>query len=183
MAQSPNKSDLFDAFAEDLMAERSTRLLVIVGASKVDDLLLQILRACLLPKITNARCQDELLEGDAPLSTFSARIKMCRRLGLIDQTLYVALERLRTLRNLSAHSTSFDEGKSAVRDHFAELRKHIASRRSYRLTKERYFDTAGLQAMEERQCLLLTLCILLEAIREKAKPISGNKRALSIAAK
>jgi hypothetical protein len=104
-------------------------------------------------------------------------------LGLIDETLYLALDRLRTLRNLSAHSISFNGSKSPVREHLAELRKQIASRSSYRLTKERYFDTALLEGIEELQCLLLTLCVLLEAIREKVGPTAGSKSALSIAAK
>ncbi|MFI5090462.1 MAG: hypothetical protein ACHP7P_10430 [Terriglobales bacterium] len=183
MVQKTSTGELFDSFADDLLAERSARPLVIVGASKVDDLLLEILRAFLLPKIAKTKEQDELLEGDTPLSTFSARIKMCRRLGLIDETLYLALERLRAVRNRSAHSILFDDAKSSVREHLAELRKQIASRTSYGLTKERYFNSAPPQGVEEWQCLLLTLCVLLEAIRGKVVPVSGNKRTLSIAAK
>ena len=104
-------------------------------------------------------------------------------MGLIDETLYLALERLRTLRNLSAHSISFNDARSPVRDHLAELRKQIAGRGSYQLTEKRYFDGVQLQPIEEWQCLLLTLCVLLEAIREKVMPMSGNKSALKIAAK
>jgi hypothetical protein len=184
MLKKPKTTELFDVFADDLLAERNARPLLIVGASKVDHLLLEMLRAFLLPKMAKARHQDELLEGDTrPVGTFSARIKLCRRLGLIDGTLYLALERLRTLRNLSAHSISFNETKSPVREHLAELRKQIATRSSYRLTRERYFDSAALHGIEELQCLLLTLCVLLEAIREKVGRTSGNKGALSIAAK
>jgi hypothetical protein len=180
MAQKSKASELFEAFAEDLRAERSARPLVIVGASRIDDLLAEMLRVFLLPK--RAR-DDELLEGDTPLSTFSARIKTCRRLGLIDETLYLAIEQLRKLRNLSAHSISFDHSRSPVREHLAELRKHVAGRRSYQWTKETYFEAAPLQPIEELQCQLLTLCVLLEAVREKVRPTSGNKKALSIAAK
>src|ERR1700730_15274 len=183
MVQDSEPRELFDSFAEDLLAERSARPLVIVGASKVDDLLLGMLRLFLLPKIGKEKAQDELLEGDAPLATFSARIKLCRRLGLIDETLYLALERLRALRNLSAHSIAFDESTSPVRDHLAELKMKIANRSSYRLTKERYFESATLRAIEEWQCLLLTLCVLLQAIREKIERTTGNKSALTIAAK
>jgi hypothetical protein len=179
----PDNTDLFDLFAEDLLAERSARPLVIVGASKVDDLLFEMLRAFLLPKIAKPKERDELLEGDAPLAAFSIRIKMCRRLGLIDETLYISLRTLRDLRNFSAHSISFNYTKSPVREHLAELRKQVASRRSYQLTKERYFDSSPLGAIEELQCLLLTICVLLEAIREKIRPTSGNASALSIAAK
>ena len=79
-----SKHDLFDAFADDLLAERMPRPLIIVGTSKVDLLLFGILDAYLLPKRAKPKHKDELLEGDRPLATFSARIKMCYRLGLID---------------------------------------------------------------------------------------------------
>jgi hypothetical protein len=173
----------FDSFAEDLLAERNTRPLVIVGSSKISDLLHRILRAFLLPQIAKGKNQDELLEGDSPLATFSARIKMCRRLGLIDNTLYLALDRLRTLRNLSAHAISFDPTKSPSREHLSELKANIVGRASYQLTKQRYFDQADLETIEECQCLLLTLCVLLEAIRERTKPTAGNRHAMDIAAK
>lgn len=173
----------FDLFADDLMAERSVRPLVIVGASKVDHLLSEMLRIFLLPKIAKPREPDELLDGDAPLATFSARIRICRRLGLVDETLYLALQRLRALRNVSAHSLTFDSGKSPVREHLTELRKYIAGRRSYRWTKQRYFEESDFQFIDELQCLLLTFCVLLEAMRTKVARTSGSKRALSIAVK
>jgi hypothetical protein len=171
----------FDTFAEDLLVERGIRPLVIIGASKVDHLLYDILALFLLPKLSKASDQDELLEGDRPLSTFSSRIKMCRRLGLIDESLYLALDRLRILRNLSAHSVVFDVVKSPVREHLSELRNHVASRESFRLTKERYFEMAPFNTMDELQCMLLTLCVLLEAIRKRTLRTEGNKSALGIA--
>lgn len=180
--QEKETEELFDAFAEDLLAERNTRPLVIVGASRVDDLLGEMLRVFLLPKRAKEKDSDELLEGDAPLSTFSARAKICFRLRLIDATLYMAVDRLRILRNFSAHSVSFDHSKSPVCDHLTELRKHIANRRSYQWTRKRYFADGALQPIEELQCLLLTLCVLLEAVRAKVKQIPGNKGTLRIAA-
>ena len=155
---------LFDAFAEDLLAERSERPLLIVAAAKVDDLVLEILRAFLLPKTAKEKDADELLEQDRPLGTFSARIKLCRRLGLIDGSLFTALERLRILRNLSAHSVEFDAATPPVRDHLSVFKANIISRVSYGLTKQRFFDGASLQPIEECQCFLLTLCVLLQSI-------------------
>lgn len=181
--KSISTSDLFDAFAEDLLSERATRPLVIVGASKVDNLLLEILRSHLLPKCANAGAQDELLEGDRPLATFSARIKMCYRLGLIDKSFYQSLECLRSLRNLSAHSLAFDAGKSPTRDHLARFRDGMFKRKSFYLTKERYFDNNALSKIEELQCLLLTLCVILEAIREKTLMTCGSKTTRSIASR
>src|SRR5579872_3798852 len=107
----PQTGGLFDFFAEDLLAERSPMPLIIVGASKVDHLLREILATFLFPKISKGKDPDELLEGDTPLGTFSARTKMTRRLGMIDETLYVAIDRLRVLRNLSAHSVSFSHSQ------------------------------------------------------------------------
>ena len=184
MVQKPRNNNLFDEFAQDLQAERSARSLVIVGASRIDYLLLEMLRGFLLPKFTKGKNQDELLEGDhSPLGTFSARIKMCRRLGLIDETLYLALDKLRIIRNSSAHSILFDATKSPVREHYGDFRKRIASRHSYQLTKARFFDSGNLLPIEEFQCLLLTLCFLLEAIRMVIKCTSGIKDALRIAVK
>lgn len=180
MARQPLISDIFDAFADDLLGERSPRPLIIIGASKVDELLLEILRSHLLPKGVKPKEQDELLEGDAPLGTFSSRIKMCRRLGLIDNRLCVALDRLRVLRNSSAHHVVFDHTKSPAREHIGELRTHTAGRGSYSLTRKRYFDSTTLNVVEELQCLLLTVCVLLEATRAGIKKTSGNKKSLRI---
>ena len=174
---------MFDAFAEDLLAERGARPLIIIGASKIDHLLREMLRQYLLPKKARPNEQDELLEGDTPLGTFSARIKMCRRLGLIDGNLCQALDRLRVLRNFSAHEVLFDHGKSPVKEHLAEFKSQIVTRGSYGLTKKRYFESTSLKTIEELQCLLLTLCVLLEATRETVEATAGNKKALKISAR
>jgi hypothetical protein len=163
-----SKSGLFDAFAEDLLGERTARPLVIVGTSKVDNLLFEILSSNLLPKRAKKKDQDELLEGDRPLATFSARIKMCYRLGLIDEALYLSLEHLRSLRNLSAHSLDFNIGKSPAKERLAGLCMDVGCRPAFNLIKERYFSPGPLKKIEELQCLLLTLCILLEVIHEKS---------------
>jgi hypothetical protein len=175
--------ELFDYFAEDLLTERTVRPLVIIGASKVDALLLEVLRGFLLPKSSGPKDNDELLERDpGPLGTFSSRIKMCRRLGLIDPTFHSALEKLRSLRNASAHLVLFDDTKSPVREHFAEFKKSMTSRKSYSLIKERYFQNAPLSRIEEWQCLLLTVCALLEAVREQIRQTLGDKKSMRISA-
>jgi len=184
MASKSGKREDFDSFAEDLLAERATRPLVIVGASRVDDLLVEVLRGFLMPKIAKPREKDELLEaGSAPLTTFSSRIKLCRRLGLIDETLFFALEKLRAIRNDSAHKVRFDKEKSPTSEHFRDLKGFVIGRDSYRLTRERYFGNAQLREAEEWQCVLLTLCLLLEAIRDTVRKTRGSKKALHIAAK
>ena len=175
--------EIFDTFAEDLLAERTARPLIIVGTSKIDQLLYEILNIHLLPKLASPKEPDELLEGDKPLGTFSARIKICYRLGLIDKKLYVALEKLRKLRNPSAHWIAFDITTSPARELIEELHRHVTGRQSFRLTKQRYFDGSQFNKIEEMQCVLLTLCVLLEAIRKSTTSALGNKTALKIAAR
>jgi hypothetical protein len=171
----------FDDFADVLRVERGVRPLFIVGASKVDHLLLEILRAHHLPKLSKGKNEDELLEGDK--CTFSTRIKMCRRLGLIDETLYLSLEYLRTIRNKCAHTVAFDLAVSPLREHFSEFRKSLAGRASYSLTKKRYFDDEYATPIEEWQCLLLTICVVLEAVRVNIAPTKGNAKTLKISAR
>ena len=173
----------FDAFADDLLSERSGRPLVIIGASKIDGLLSDILKAFLLPKRAKSKEDDELLEGDRPLATFSAKIKVCYRLALIDDTLCQALEKLRSMRNLSAHAVAFDLSKSPLREHFSDFRKNMMTRKSFDLTKQRYFQSATLNGIEELQCLLLTVCVLLEAVREKTVTTAGSSETLWISSR
>jgi hypothetical protein len=173
-------SFVFDDFADDLLREVAPRPLILIGTSKIDDLLLQTLSQYLLPKRKKPNEQDELLEGDHPLATLSARIKLAYRLGIIDETLYRALEQLRALRNLSAHSVAFSIAESPARDFLAELRKRLMPRQSFNLTRERYFDGEHLTGIKELQCLLLSLCVLVEAIRRNISLTNGNKHTLGI---
>jgi hypothetical protein len=173
----------FESFADDILAERTARTLIIVGASRVDILLLAILDAYLLPKRVNDKDPDELLEGDRGLSSFSARIKLCYRLGLIDESLRKTLETLRALRNPSAHHVIFDITQSPAREHVIQLRGQVCTRKSFQLAKERFFLDQTLNAIEELQCMLLTICLLLESIRKLTGRTSGNKTTLRISQK
>lgn len=175
--------DLFDSFVEDLLGERNARPVIIVGASRIDDLLFRILKKFLLPKSAKKSQQDELLEGDNPIGTFSSRIKMVYRLGIIDVKLFLALERVRALRNKSAHSIEFDPQKSPIRDHISELKKNISPRKSYTMTKDRYFKNIQLDPIKEIQCTLITICVLLEAISEKICAIGIHQETVEISKK
>jgi DNA-binding MltR family transcriptional regulator len=180
---SPDPYISHDSFAEDLQAEPNARSIVIVGASRIDNSLLEILRTFLLPKKSTAKNSDELLEGDNPLGTFSSRIKMCYRLGLVDETLYSVLDEIRRVRNLCAHEVAFDGTKSPARDHLGLLKSQLCERRSYKLTQKRYFGTDALSAMNEWQCLILTVCTLLEATRQTVDQVAVNQKSLKITAR
>ncbi len=97
----PHKA-VFTAFIEEFIAE-SDRACVVLGCAKIDALLCSLLDRYFLP---HPGSEDDLLEGDSPLSTFSSRIKICFRLGLIDQHFAKLLHILRRLRNAFAHEIS-----------------------------------------------------------------------------
>jgi hypothetical protein len=78
----------------------SQRALVIVAVAEVDDLLTAILKSYLLATSTDS---DELFDGDAPLATFSAKIRLATRLNLIPPRLKSACNLLRKIRNCFAH--------------------------------------------------------------------------------
>ena len=88
------------SFRMDLEGE-SDRAAVIIAASKLDELLRDLIVARLVPSNTS---HDELVDGDRPLSSFSARISIALRLGLIDAEIARSLDLIRKIRNDFAHS-------------------------------------------------------------------------------
>ena len=173
--------DQFDNFVEDLLGENLPRPIIIVGASKIDDLLYLILSKFLIEPI-NASDED-LIKGDNPLSTFSSRIKVCYRLGIIDESLFKILNQVRKIRNECAHSIEFDIKKSPIKDHLRNLRAFLTIRKSFSLTKMRYFNNIFSKDFHELQCLLVTICVILEAIYDKISKTEGFEWILKISIK
>lgn len=105
-------------FVEEFSKE-SDRAAVIVGAARLDILLYQLLKKFLRPCTSN---NDELLEGDSPLATYSSRIHACHRLGLIDDHMARALHLIRKIRNSFAHEVSTtDLSMGSHKDRIREL--------------------------------------------------------------
>lgn len=105
--------------------EENDRAIVIIGAVNIDNLLRCLIESSLLPK----RCkQDELFDGDSPLSTFSSKINLCYRVGLIDKGLASILHILRKIRNDFAHKIEgCDLNKSPHEDQIREFIKPLAN--------------------------------------------------------
>lgn len=78
----------------------SDRATVILAAAKMDAMLYLLIGKFLIPITTS---QDELLDGDSPLGTFSSRINIAYRLGLISPDFVKALHIVRRIRNSFAH--------------------------------------------------------------------------------
>jgi hypothetical protein len=159
------KALAFDEFADELLVEKQPRALVILACAKIDTQLRKLIETVLLPKAAKTKEPDELLDGDSPLSTFSSRIKMCRRLGLLDVDLLGALDKLRDIRNQAAHWISFGVSDAPLRDQVRNLRSLVESRRSYSLTVSRFLIETELTEFESLQAVLLTLCVLIESVQ------------------
>jgi len=100
----------------------SDRACVILGAALLDSALETLLRSFLLPSTS---ADDPLFDGaNACLSTYSARIEMAFRLGLIDPALARGLHLVRRIRNDFAHNVAGCTFKdSVVVGRLTELRR------------------------------------------------------------
>jgi DNA-binding MltR family transcriptional regulator len=98
----------------------SDRAAVIVAASILDELLRSFLVAKLVPVSSS---NDELFDGaNAPLGTFSSRIEMAFRIGLISVKFARDLHLVRRIRNDFAHNihgASFEDTR--VKQRVSEL--------------------------------------------------------------
>ena len=89
----------FSDFLKEFQSE-TDRGAALVGASLIDDRLESLLRSHLL----DCKESSELLEGsNAPLGTFSARIKAAYCLGLITELEFKECEIIRRVRNEFGH--------------------------------------------------------------------------------
>jgi len=108
-----------DIFIKEFQKE-SDRACVILSVAMLDLALETILKARLVPTSSS---EDELLEGAyAPISTFSARIDLAHRIGLISTQLCRDLHIIRKIRNDFAHNItgcSFED--TSVRSRIIEL--------------------------------------------------------------
>lgn len=94
-----------------MLTRESDRGCALTGAAFLDEALADLLRA----HFVKDSASDEMLDG--PLGSFSARIAMCRCLGLLSETTTRNLNLIRKIRNDFAHQVevSFDSAPIAAR--------------------------------------------------------------------
>lgn len=158
--------DEFNRFTEEFRNE-SDRAAVILGASQLDILLYQLIERFLLP---NPSSKDELLDGDSPLATFSSRISICYRLGLINADFSRALHLIRKIRNSFAHEVSgvsFETG--GHRDRVRELIAPFAPSNQFNLFVEKYYNGAAKPGEQFRAVVAMLSLRLDGAIERVAK--------------
>jgi hypothetical protein len=160
----------FDNFLLEFKGE-TDRAAVILGAAKLDYLLYQILSTFFVPC---AGGSDELLDGDSPLATFSAKINIAYRLGLIDSQFARALHLVRRIRNTFAHeATGVKLDAGPHRDRIKELVAPLASYQLYEKAKEAFFkDKKGTTA--DFYTTLALMVVRLDYLFHKIKPIDAT---------
>ena len=156
---------------EDFMkkfSDESDRAAVILGAAQLDILLYQLLQGFMLPPPSS---NDNLLDSDRSLGTFSARIDTAYRLCLIDAGICRALHLIRKIRNGFAHetgSTSLEIGSH--RDRIRELATPLLSNDQF----QKFHDSKNIGEHEGsyrlfRACLGVICGRLLAAVRNVRK--------------
>ena len=156
-----------DDFADELMAERQSRAVIIVAGTYLDSKLWELIETVLHDKSAKPQDTDELLSSNI-LHTFSSRIKMCFRLGLIDEPLRRTLDKFREIRNTAAHWKSMAESDRSFQDQLTHLESLVIGRRSYDLTVSKFFaGRQDLNELERQQATSLTLCAILGGIHFK----------------
>jgi DNA-binding MltR family transcriptional regulator len=134
-----NNAAHWDDVLQSEVAKETDRAAVILTASLFDNALTQLLRITL---VVSPSSSDELLDGaNAPLGTFSAKINICYRIGLISKKMARDLHLIRSIRNQFAHNVSgcsFNE--SGVRDRILEIAKSSGSIERDRETRKGFPD-------------------------------------------
>jgi hypothetical protein len=162
--------DDFVKFIDEFKCE-SDRASVILGVAKLDLLLYQIIQQFLLP-CTGSK--DELMDGDSPLGTFSAKIMLANRLGLIDNEFTRSLQLVRKIRNSFAHEVSgcsLDSGSH--RDRVKELVTPLKHKNAFLSIRKISFDDRDTPSTNFRTALAI-LVGRLDVLLTHIEPIDSS---------
>jgi hypothetical protein len=146
------------------------RSAVVLGAERINVSLEALLKAFLKPPISE---KDTLFASEGALATFSRKIEMAYRLGLIDRPFKNALNLVRRLRNDFAHAVKVESLKDQQHaNKVVELLKLVAkgneqSVRSFQLVFQIKHTSAETQ--KYLSCIMLLL-MKLELVRYHMKP-------------
>lgn len=174
------RAESFKSFVTEF-AKESDRACVILGAARLDILLKQLIGAVLLPSTSSS---DELLDGDSPLGTFSSRIQISYRLGLLDAEFIRALNLIRRIRNEFAHeASSVSLAHASHRDRIKQL---IAPMKDVEILSS-FRDLELLDPHEgsarDFRAMLALLCARLEGSVSRAKQFKPDQLTPLVAKK
>jgi len=150
------RKENFETFVNEFRNE-SDRAAVILGASKLDQLLGMLLEHYLLPCPNSS---DQLFSNNGPLGTFSSKIDLCYRLGLIDAEFSKSIHLIRRMRNSFAHEVygaKLSEGSH--RDRVRSLSAPFENHEWYGFLRKNYFkNTAEERAAFSSALGLMIVC-------------------------
>lgn len=135
---------------QDILTKETPRGCTLVGAALLDERLLKLLRARMIPRAT-ANKFDSIFEGYGPLATFSARTNLSYLLGFIANNIYQDLCVIREIRNRFAHSSEdLDFNNENVKASCAKLRHCLVRRLSHDPPRAQFiFAVAALDTVLE----------------------------------
>ncbi|MFC7433405.1 hypothetical protein ACFQNJ_02650 [Hydrogenophaga bisanensis] len=176
----PERLEVFKAFVMEF-AKESDRACVILGAARLDILLKQLITAVLLPSTSSS---DELLDGDSPLGTFSARIQMSYRLGLLDAEFTRALNLIRRIRNEFAHeASSVSLAHASHRDRIKQLIAPLKDIKIFGTFREMDLLKPHEGSARDFRAILAFLCARLEGAVHRAAPVKSERTCALVAKK
>ena len=170
------KSSEIDELIEEIIDENNDRALIILCSSIIDEQLHNILNKFL---IDVPEKKEDLLKGDNPLSTFSSRIKILYRLGIIDDDFKSLLNTVRSVRNDCAHKIVININKSPIKDHILNIENKVKNKDSYDLVKKRFFNDPNINNSKLKS-LFTTILIILESINKVITEITAEKKIIDI---
>lgn len=140
------------------LALESERASVILAVARIDSDLEKLLQHVLHPKQGTA---DNLFDSERPLSAFSAKIALARRLGVIDGELESAIQIFRRIRNEFAHEIEASTLRSdRNRDRLAELVKKFEGTDLYEASLNLGIGKNHNKSSEQEQMLVCAACIV-----------------------
>jgi hypothetical protein len=152
------------------MMKEGERAAVVVGAARLELALERLLTRSMQ---LHPGGSDNLFDPDRPLGTFSAKISLAFRLGLLDKKVESALQLVRKIRNDFAHSVSAASlADSSHSNRLRELTERCRENSYY----EPIFKTLSTNQVTEKLVLFCTALVLLIAAVEYsallAKPLA-----------
>jgi len=152
------------------MMKEGERAAVVVGAARLELALERLLTRSMQ---LHPGGSDNLFDADRPLGTFSAKISLAFRLGLLDKKVESALQLVRKIRNDFAHSVGAASlADSSHSNRLRELTERCREHEHYALA----FKILSANQVTEKLLLFCTALVLLIAAVEysafRAKPFA-----------
>ncbi len=165
--------DAFKAFFVEFSKE-SERAMVVLTASRIENLLQQILGKFLIP---NTSRTDDFFENQGPGSTFSNRISILYRVGVLDAEFTNTLHRIRRIRNSFAHEhTSCTLESGSHSDQVKSLCAHVRKCHSFEEFGDLFFGNIK-GNKRDYMTMMAIITIRLEAIFQHLEPANAEKAA------